>query len=80
MSREGWRTIEKVLENTVRDIDLQHETDWRKIVKLNSLERPGLSEKDLFSLFAKCDTCWLIMARLVFDYHKCRPQIGRAHV
>ena len=54
-------------------VDLQHETDWRKIVKLNSMERPGLSKKDFFGLFAKCDACWQVMARIVFDYHKCRP-------
>ena len=52
-------------------VDLQHETDWRKIVKLDSLEWPNLSEKDF--LFAKCDACWQVMVCIVFDYHECRP-------
>ena len=40
-------------------VDMQYETDWRKIVRLDCLERPGLSEKEFFSLFAKCDACKL---------------------
>jgi hypothetical protein len=57
----------------VTEVDLQHETDWRKIVRLDTLERPGLNERDFFGLFAKCDTCGQVVARLVFDYHECRP-------
>ena len=57
----------------VTAVDVQHRTDWRKIVKLDSLERPGLSEKDFCGLFAKCDACGQIMARIVFRYHDCRP-------
>src|ERR1700678_1194675 len=52
---------------------MQHETDWRKIVKLDCLERPGLSERDFYALFAKCDACWQVIARRVFDHHECRP-------
>ena len=54
-------------------MDLQHETDWRKIVRLDCLERPGLSERDFFGLFAKCDACRQVVAHIVFDYHECRP-------
>lgn len=57
----------------VTAVDLQHETDWRKTVRLDRLERPGLSEMDFFGLFAKCDSCRQAMARIVFDYHECRP-------
>ena len=42
-------------------------------MRLDRLERPGLSEKDFFGLWEKCDVCGLIMARLVFRYHECRP-------
>ena len=35
------------------------------------MERPGLSEKEFVGLFAKCDVCGLIVARLVFDHHRC---------
>jgi hypothetical protein len=58
---------------SVTAVDLQHETDWRKIVRLDSLERPGLSERDFFGLFAKCDACRQVIARIVFNYHECRP-------
>ena len=54
-------------------VDVQYETDWRKIVRLDRLERPGLSEKEFFGLFAKCDACELVMARLVFHHHHCEP-------
>ena len=54
-------------------VDVQYETDWRKIVRLNRLERPGLSEKEFFGLFAKCDACELVMAHLVFHHHHCEP-------
>jgi hypothetical protein len=57
----------------VTAVDFQYETDWRKIVRLDRLERPGLSERDFFGLFAKCDACRQVMARIVFDYHECRP-------
>jgi hypothetical protein len=57
----------------VTAVDMQHETDWRKIVKLDCLERPGLSERDFYGLFAKCDACWQVIARRLFDHHECRP-------
>jgi hypothetical protein len=49
-----------------------YETDWRKIVKLDRLEQPGLSEKEFVGLFAKCEVCGLIVARLVFHRHHCK--------
>jgi hypothetical protein len=54
-------------------VDLQYETDWRKIIRLDRWERPGLTEKEFFGLFAKCDACGLVVARLVFLNHECRP-------
>jgi hypothetical protein len=56
-------------------VDLGHETDWRKFTKLDKLNRPGLSEVEFFGLFAKCDTCGLVMTRQVFPMHHCR-QLG----
>jgi hypothetical protein len=58
----------------VTAVDVLYETDWRKIVRLDRLERPGLSEKEFFGLFAKCDACRLVMARKVFHCHHCKPQ------
>ena len=57
----------------VTAVDWHYETDWRKIVRLDRLERPGLSEKEFFGLFAKCEVCGLVVARLVFHYHSCSP-------
>ena len=54
-------------------MDMQYKTDWRKIVRLNCLERPGLSKKEFFSLFAKCNACKLVVACLVFHHHHCKP-------
>lgn len=53
------------------NVNLQYETDWRKMVKLECLDRPGLSELEFFGLFVKCDVCNLVMARLVFACHFC---------
>lgn len=53
------------------NVDLGYETDWRRMVKLECLDRPGLSEREFFELFAKCDVCKLVMARLVFSNHHC---------
>ena len=53
------------------NLDLGYETDWRKIVKLDCMDRPGLSELEFFGLFAKCDVCKLVMARLAFSSHDC---------
>jgi hypothetical protein len=55
----------------VENVDLGYETDWRKIVKLDRLDRPGLSELEFFGLFAKCNVCKLVMARQVFSCHHC---------
>jgi hypothetical protein len=57
----------------VTAVDVLYETDWRKIVRLDRLERPGLTEKEFFGLFVKCDACGLVMARLVFRHHHCKP-------
>ena len=54
-------------------VDMQYKTDWRKIVRLDHLERPGLSKKEFFSLFAKCNACELVVAHLVFHHHHCKP-------
>ena len=51
--------------------DLGYETDWREIVKLDRLDRPGLSEVKFFGLFAKCSVCKLVMAHQVFSFHCC---------
>lgn len=53
------------------NVDLGYETDWRKIVKLDCLDQPGLSELEFFGLFAKCNVCQLVMARQVFSCHRC---------
>jgi hypothetical protein len=53
------------------NVDLGYETDWRKIVKLDRLNQPGLSEHKFFGLFAKCSVCNLVMARLAFSAHYC---------
>jgi hypothetical protein len=53
------------------NVALGYETDWRRIVKLERLDRPGLSEREFFGLFAKCDACKLVMARQVFSFHYC---------
>jgi hypothetical protein len=50
---------------------LGYETDWRKFVKLEVMDRPGLTEVEFFGLFVKCDRCRLIMTRQVFTYHHC---------
>ena len=54
-------------------VDVQYKTSWRKIVRLNHLERSSLSEKEFFSLFVKCMTCELVVACLVFHHHYCKP-------
>ena len=44
------------------------------MVKLDCLDRPGLSELEFFGLFVKCDVCELVMARQVFSCHYCELQ------
>ena len=67
--------IPPVFETIVKygGVDLGYETDWRRFNKLDTLQRPGVSEKEFYGLFAKCDACNLVMARLVFPDHCCRP-------
>lgn len=42
--------------------------------KLDTFERPGVSERDFYGLFAKCAACSLVtgMTRQVFPDHCCR--------
>ena len=54
-------------------LDLGYETDWRKFSKLESMDRPGLTEVEFFGLFVKCDVCMLITTRQAFSNHCC-PQ------
>lgn len=54
-------------------VDLEYETNWRKVIKLDCMDRPGLREVDFFGLFVKCDVCELVMTRQVFPTHYCRP-------
>jgi hypothetical protein len=53
------------------NVDSVYETDWQNIVKIDSMERPGLKELEFFGLFVKCDVFELVMAREVFCYHDC---------
>ena len=52
-------------------VDLGYETDWRKFSKLESMDRPGLTEVEFFGLFAKCEACSLITTRQAFRSHHC---------
>ena len=54
-------------------LDLGYETDWCKFTKLESMDRPGLTEIEFFGLFVKCDACMLITTRQAFNNHYC-PQ------
>jgi len=40
--------------------------------KLDSLDRPGLTEEQFMGLFVQCDTCGLITMHQIFDDHECR--------
>jgi len=46
-------------------------TDWRRFQELDSMVRPGLSEREFRNLFAKCGTCGLITTHQVFSFHNC---------
>jgi hypothetical protein len=63
-----------IFKTTVKhgDVNLGYETDWRRFNKLDSLQRPGVSEREFYGLFAKCDACSLVMTRQVFLDHCCR--------
>ena len=67
---EHWADLTNVAEQA-----LGYETDWRKLVKLETFDRPGLTEVEFFGLFVKCEVCKLIMARQVFTYHHCSPSV-----
>jgi hypothetical protein len=51
--------------------DLSRRTDWRKIVKLDCIDRPGLTEDKFWGLFVKCNACGLITKHLMFHSHHC---------
>ena len=53
------------------NVNWGYKTDWRKILKLDCMDRPGLSELEFFGLFAKCSVCKLVMACQVFPLHYC---------
>jgi hypothetical protein len=53
------------------NVDLGYETDWRRIVKLDCMDRPGLSKLEFFGLFVKCDVCKLVTTRQAFSCHHC---------
>ena len=59
--------------NVVIGLELDYETDWRKIVKLDCVDRPGLKRKDFLGLFTECEVCEYVVARQVFSLHHCRP-------
>ena len=40
-------------------MDLSRHTDWQKFVKLDCMDRPGLTEDEFMGLFIKCDMCAL---------------------
>jgi len=55
-------------------MDLSRRTDWQKFVKLDCMDRPGLTENEFMGLFIKCDMCALITTHLMFHHHHCDPQ------
>ena len=59
------------LPHSTEYVDLGYQTDWRKFVKLDSMDRPGLTEVEFFGLFAKCEACMLITTRQAFSNHYC---------
>lgn len=58
-----------------RYVDLGYQTDWRKFSKLESMDRPGLTEVEFFGLFVKCDACMLVTTRQAFSSHHCSLQV-----
>lgn len=46
-------------------------------MKLDAMDRPGLTEADFFGLFVKCEGCQLVMTRQVFVAlkHRCVPMM-----
>ena len=55
-------------------MDLSCRTDWWKFVKLNCIDRFGLTEDEFMGLFVKCDVCALITRHLMFRHHHCDLQ------
>jgi hypothetical protein len=53
--------------------DLSRRTDWRKFVKLDCMDRPGVTKDEFRGLFVKCDACELITTHLMFRNHHCDP-------
>jgi hypothetical protein len=60
--------------HSAEHVDLGYETDWRKFSKLESKDRPGLTEVEFFGLFAKCEACLLITMCQAFHSHHCCRQ------
>jgi hypothetical protein len=58
-----------------QDVDLRYRTDWRKFVKLDCMDRPGLTEVEFLGLFVKCDACELITTHMMFDQHYCHAHV-----
>jgi hypothetical protein len=56
-------------------VDLGYQTDWHKFSKLESIDRPGLTEVEFFGLFVKCDMCMLVTMRQAFSSHRCDRQV-----
>ncbi|KAF8310138.1 hypothetical protein F5887DRAFT_931233 [Amanita rubescens] len=52
------------------EANLSRRTDWRKMQKLDSLDRPGLTEEQFMGLFVQCDACGLITMHQIFDDHE----------
>ena len=44
-------------------------TKWIKFTKLDRITKPGLSEKEFYGLFVKCENCQKVTTRDVFRYH-----------
>jgi hypothetical protein len=42
--------------------------------KLDSLERPGISEGDFMKLFVKCD-CGYVVTHRSFRFHECANEV-----
>ena len=63
--------LNNILPLGIMAVDVLYETDWRKIIKLDCSECPGLSEKEFFGLFTKCNACRLVVACQVFHCHHC---------
>ena len=61
------------MHDPTKDAGHSYRTDWRRFTKLESMDRPGLTEVEFFGLFVKCDICALITTHEVFTYHHCSP-------